>query len=280
MRSVAFLACFALVIYGEMPSELLCDGACTADKTTFPRPSKLVAKAFKPMTTGSIAPQGWLLDQLLLQANSLSGYMSKSTFPGADRVNTSLWVGGNGSKQGGTTQWLPYWTNGNVPLVALIRAAGPSAVKKLNTDLNLAGTIDSWMEFVLAHTNKTNGWIGPYVNEPGDGNGHGLWDPLNMIRSLLMHMEAKPEFAKQVAKATVAHLTQEYKLLTTDPVIKWAQTRWPTFVEICQYVIDNLVPKFGTDAEVMPMGAAATTAMLLNASALFAAKGMDWEGCE
>ena len=37
-------------------------------------------------------PQGWLLDQLLLQANSLSGYMSKSTFPGADHVNSSLWI--------------------------------------------------------------------------------------------------------------------------------------------------------------------------------------------
>lgn len=124
----------------------------------------------------------------------------------------------------GTTQWLPYWTNGNVPLVALIRAANATA--KLNTDLNLADVIDTWMAYVLAHTNKTNGWIGPYTNEPGDNNGHGLWDPLNMIRSLLMHMEAQPRFAKQVTKATVAHLTQEYKLLTTDPVIKWAQTRY------------------------------------------------------
>jgi hypothetical protein len=40
--------------------------------------------------------------------------MSDSTFPGADHVNTSLWSGGNGSKMGGTTQWLPYWTNGQV----------------------------------------------------------------------------------------------------------------------------------------------------------------------
>ena len=32
--------------------------------------------------------------------------------------------------------------------------------------------------------------------------------------------------AKEVAKATVAHLTQEHKLLMTDPVTAWAQTRW------------------------------------------------------
>jgi hypothetical protein len=46
-------------------------------------------------------------------------------------------------------------------------------------------------------------------------------------------------------KATVAHLTQEHKLLLTDSVTSWAQTRWPDFVEICQYVIDELIPRFG-----------------------------------
>ena len=51
-------------------------------------------------------------------------------------------------------------------------------------------------------------------------------------RSLLMYAEAHPARAKAVAAASVAHLTAEYALLRTDPVIKWAQTRWPTFVEV------------------------------------------------
>ena len=68
---------------------------------------------------------------------------------------------------------LPYWTNGNVPLVALIRAAGPEAVAKLDTQLDLGNVVDTYMEYILAHTNKTNGWIGPYVNEPGDRGGQG-----------------------------------------------------------------------------------------------------------
>jgi len=97
------------------------------------------------------------------------------------------------------------------------------------------------MSYVLSHTNKTNGWIGPYFNEPGDGNGHGLWDPLNMLRTLLNYAQARPVVERAVARATVAHLTQEAKLLQTDPVIKWASTRWPTFVEICQYVVDRMV---------------------------------------
>ena len=56
---------------------------------------------------------------------------------------------------------LTDWTNGNVPLVALIRAAGPDAVKKLDSDLDLGGVVDGYVQSILAHTNKTNGWIGP-----------------------------------------------------------------------------------------------------------------------
>ena len=61
--------------------------------------------------------------------------------------------------------------------------------------------------------------------------GHGLWDPLNMLRALLMFAEGEPAFARPVAAAVVAHLAAEYALLRTDPVYKWASTRWPTFVQ-------------------------------------------------
>ena len=89
-----------------------------------------------------------------------------------------------------------------------------------------------------------------------------------MIRSLFMYAEYHPEKEEQIAAAVVAHLTEESKLLVTDPVIKWAQTRWPTFVEICQYVVDYYVPKYGSNKAVMPLGPDGTTEMLLNASAL------------
>merc|ERR1711988_2077115 len=45
---------------------------------------------------------------------------------------------------------------------------------------------------------------------------------------------------------------------------------------MCQYVVDEFVPRFGSDTDVMPLGAAGTAAMLANASAEFKAKGMDW----
>ena len=97
-----------------------------------------------------------------------------------------------------------------------------------------------------------------------------------MLRTLFAASEARPALRRPVAKAAVAHLAQEHRLLFTDPVVAWSQTRWPDFVELCQYVVDRLVPAFGDDPDVMPLGAGATAAMLLNASAEFRRRGMDW----
>ena len=107
-------------------------------------------------------------------------------------------------------------------------------------------------------------------------NGHGLWDPLNDAARLPMYSEGEPSTRKAVATAVVAHLTAEAALLKTDRVYKWASTRWPTLCRWCLYVIDHLVPVFGTQIEVMPLGAEGTTALLMNASRLFRSKGMDW----
>ena len=259
----------------EGPTPLACTGDCLSTLGSHPVLSKPSPAAWRALPLGSIAPRGWLLEQLLLQANSLSGFMPTSTFPGAVYVNTSMWVGGHLGT--GTDQWLPYWANGNVPLLMLLRAAGKEAMSRLDPASNFEVVVDGMIDYVLGHTNRTTGWIGPFLNEPGDSNGHGLWDPLNMLRALLMYAEGEPASAKRVAAAVVAHLTAEYGMLKTDPVYKWASTRWPTFVQVCLYVIDILVPAFGSDDDVMPLGPAGTTALLMNASALFQAKGMNWD---
>lgn len=198
--------------------------------------------------------------------------MSGPNVPGGARVCWQIWVGG--ASKSGTDQWLPYWTNGAVPMIELIRAA--KADDKLDPEAALGTTVDHYVQYILAHTNKSSGWIGPFLNEPGDENGHGLWDPLNMLRTLLNYAQAHPEVEKRIATACVAHMSKEAQLLRSDPVYKWAQTRWPTYVEIALYIIDELVPKYGSDVAVMPLGSLATVEMLLNSSLLFEKKGMNW----
>ena len=111
--------------------------------------SPLQKRAYTPLPLGTIAPQGWLLEQLILQANALSGVMATSTFPGANTVNQSLWIGGNGQPKpygSGVTQWLPYWTNGQIPLIELLVSA--NVTDRLDSTFDLRQTC-SWGKFNL-----------------------------------------------------------------------------------------------------------------------------------
>ena len=263
-------------VVARSPTDLHCGAGRAQASPPLPNLTVPVDPAWLPLPLGTIAPRGWLLEQLLLQANALSGFIPTSTFPGALTVNQSAWTGSTTSFSG-TSQWLPYWSNGNVPLLLLLRAAGPAALARLDPSAKLEAVIDGMMTYVLSHTNRSgHGWIGPYLNEPGDVNGHGLWDPLNMLRSLMMYAEATPRVRRAVAAAVVAHLTSEAALLVSDPVYKWASTRWPTFVQVCLYVVDHYVAEFGADRAVMPLGGRRTAEMLMDAARRFRAKGMDW----
>ena len=111
------VAAIVIVVNAKPVTDLTCGVACGTSDTSFPSLEQPAPPAYEPLPLGQLAPRGWVLEQLLLQANSLSGFMPLSRFPGADLVNTSKWVGGSGAGSKGTLQWLPYWANGNVPLL-------------------------------------------------------------------------------------------------------------------------------------------------------------------
>jgi hypothetical protein len=234
---------------------------------------QLSPKAYVPLPLGTVAPRGWLLEQLLLQANSLAGKMAVSQFPGAKDINQSAWVGGPGTG-GNTIQWLPYWTNGMVPLVGLLEAAGPNATARLDRRLRLIETVDTYMDYVLTHANRTTGVLGPYQGE----GGHWGWDPLNMLRSLYNYMQFRPGKAEMIAKVCITHLQAVYDEMATGDrqIQEWARMRWPSFVDVLQWTIDELVPVFGENPAVMPLGAAKTIEMLHNASDIWRAEGFAW----
>jgi len=77
--------------------------------------AQLLPPIFSPLPLGSIKPQGWLLDQLQLQAESLSGHLQ---YFWAD-VMSSSWVGGKADV--GLHERTPYWLNGFVPLAYLLQ---------------------------------------------------------------------------------------------------------------------------------------------------------------
>ena len=82
----------------------------------------LAPRVYDPLPLGSIAPQGWLLGQLVRQASTLSGYLSSTRDLGgyhgdSNVVNMTKWLGGRGGGPGyisSNDQWFPYWTNGQL----------------------------------------------------------------------------------------------------------------------------------------------------------------------
>ncbi|OAS85883.1 MULTISPECIES: hypothetical protein [Metabacillus] len=64
--------------------------------------------SLKPFTTNEIKPIGWLLRQLQIQAEGLSGNLDKF-WPD---IKESKWVGGD--KEG--WERVPYWLDGFIPL--------------------------------------------------------------------------------------------------------------------------------------------------------------------
>ena len=138
--------------------------AAAAAAAAADQPPPLAPRVFQPLPLGSIAPDGWLLGQLVRQASSLSGYLSTTEGLGgyhgdSNVVNMTKWLGGRGggpSFISSNDQWFPYWANGNVPLVSLLRASG--ALGQLPSDLPLDAIIDASMRYVLEHAEPRAGY--------------------------------------------------------------------------------------------------------------------------
>ena len=104
--------------------------------------------AFEPLPLGAIRPEGWLLNQLRIQASGLSGHLDEF-WP--DLVQ-SAWLGGDaeGWERG------PYWLDGLVPLAFL-----------LDDDV-LKEKVQRWIDYILDHQ-QDDGWLGPIGKENSEG---------------------------------------------------------------------------------------------------------------
>src|SRR3712207_5205680 len=101
---------------------------------------RLARRAFEPLPLGKVRPAGWLLRQLRVQADGLSGHLDEF-WPDVAR---SGWIGGDaeGWERG------PYWLDGVVPLAYLL------------DDERLKGKVRHWIDEILARQ-APDGWIGP-----------------------------------------------------------------------------------------------------------------------
>ena len=94
-------------------------------------------------SSNEIKPQGWLLRQLRIQAEGLSGNLDKVWRD----VRDSSWIGGTAEGW----ERVPYWLDGFVPLAYLLEDEEKIAVAK------------NYIDAIIAQQ-KSDGWICPCVD--------------------------------------------------------------------------------------------------------------------
>lgn len=137
---------------------------------------------WEPVPLGQVAPQGWLLGELVQTVWGLSGHLSLF-WPD---VNASLWVGGSHDTTPAGPERGPYWLNGVVPLAALLSAAAPLDARAAAAYEMVVPQVLLWVREVLGRQ-RPDGWLGPNSSVYGTGNQY--WSSWEMALALLQYGE-------------------------------------------------------------------------------------------
>ncbi len=167
--------------------------------------SKLLPRALDPLPLGSIRPEGWLLNQLRIQAAGLSGHLDEF-WPD---IKDSGWIGG--AAEG--WERAPYWLDGIVPLAYLL------------DDPALKDKVVRWMDYILTHQHD-DGWLG--VKQSGGYRPEDPWPTFVMFKAMTQYYEATQD--PRVISVMQKCCAKLAALLDTTPLFDWGQHRWMDLV--------------------------------------------------
>lgn len=162
---------------------------------------------FSPLPLGRIRPEGWLKQQLRIQADGLSGHLDEF-WPD---IKDSRWFGGTaeGWERG------PYWLDGAVPLAFLLN------------DARLKEKVVRYVGHIIEHQSE-DGWLGPRTMlefAGGQEKSHyDLWAQMLMGKVLIQYHEATGDVR---AVAALEKSLRRMDLHTdTNTLFNWGQLRW------------------------------------------------------
>jgi len=184
--------------------------------------SQLVARAFSPLPLGSIRPGGWLLNQLRIQADGLSGHLDEF-WPDIAR---SGWIGGDaeGWERG------PYWLDGVVPLAFLL------------DDVKLKEKVRRWMDYILTHQHP-DGWLGPVHDKKYQA--YDPWPVFVMLKVMTQYYEAAGD--DRIIPAMERFLCRLDDLLDEKPLYSWGKSRWADLVLSIHWLYEHTQEKWLLD---------------------------------
>jgi uncharacterized protein len=173
---------------------LIANSSCTKkheNKFYKGNPAPLLQNACIRLPLGAVKPEGWLKDQLQIQASGLTGNID-DFWP--DLVN-SAWHGGNGE----AWERGPYYLDGLIPLAWLLN------------DERLIKKAKYWIENILA-SSSDSGWYGPPKNKD-------RW-PLSVANKVLMQY-----YEVTGDKRVIDVLTRYFNFLKNSPP-DWPDKEW------------------------------------------------------
>lgn len=157
----------------------------------------LAPNAFYLLPLGSVRPEGWLRNQLQIQANGLSGHLDE-TWP--DVGPNSGWLGGTGE----SWERGPYFLDGLVPLAYLL------------DDESLKSKSQKFIDWTLTHQ-QPNGMIGPPSNDD-------WWPRMVMLKVLTQYQEVTSD--PRVLPLLSRYFAYQLQTLPTRPLKDWGKFRW------------------------------------------------------
>lgn len=160
-------------------------------------------KKWNQYTTNEIKPQGWLKNQLKLQASSLSGNLDKIW----KDVKDSAWIGG---KEEGWER-VPYWLDGFIPLAYLLE------------DKDMITRVKKYIDAIISFKQE-DGWICPCKKE--ERTTYDTWAIQLITKVLVVYYECSKD--ERIPQIIYDILKNYYELLESKTIklFGWGQYRW------------------------------------------------------
>ena len=161
-------------------------------------------------TSNELKPSGWLLRQLEIQAEGLSGNLHK-IWPD---IRDSAWIGGN--REG--WERVPYWLDGFIPLAYLLETE------------DMIATVKKYIDAILS-AQEDDGWICPC--KKGRRPIYDTWALQLICKTLKVYYDCSKD--ERIPEVIYRALKNYYELLNSGTIklFGWAKYRWfETFISI------------------------------------------------
>ncbi|HHY83394.1 MAG TPA: hypothetical protein GX505_12080 [Clostridiales bacterium] len=162
---------------------------------------KLHKPVYRPLKLKEIKPEGWLKNQLRIQAEGLSGNLDKF-WPD---IKDSQWIGGEAEGW----ERVPYWLDGFLPLAWLL------------DDEDLKRRAETYMEKIISRQQE-DGWICPDWNK--SRSQYDVWALFLLLKVLVQYYEAKED--ERIVEVVRKALMALDRHIDRAPLFNWGQFRW------------------------------------------------------